>query len=60
MAFNLTIPLPKLDECKEHALDNEHPNLIFTTQFAGPGNEIYKAWIKSERERLADEGCELL
>lgn len=59
IAFNLTIPLPKLEECKEFAA-RETPDLLFTTKFAGMGNEIHQAWTKSERERLAGEGCEIL
>ncbi len=59
MPFNLTIPLPKLDECKELAA-KESPDILFTTKFAGPGNTIYQTWIQTERERLNGEGCEIL
>lgn len=57
--YNLTIPLPKLEECKEFSC-KEINDMIFSTKFAGPGNAIYQAMARDERERFAGEGCEIL
>lgn len=59
VSYNLTIPLPKLEECKEFS-DYENSDLLFTTRAAGPGNDIYRAFVNAERERLTGEGLESL
>ncbi len=59
VSYNLTIPLPNLEECKELSAP-ENTNLLFTTRSAGPGNEVYRAFVNAERERLTGEGLEIL
>lgn len=59
MPFTLQIPLPNLEEFRELALNND-PSLMVTFRSPWNGEHVIAPWIAAERNRLVNEGCDLL